>query len=532
MRKRLVLVFVLVISLFFTATLRVFALVTDTETVAESKGSYSVEVSRLRGNIYDCYGNPLTNREQTWKTVCAPTPQGVVAVGDALSPSDAQPLLRQLAEGFPVCFSTPCEMNGDGVLSLPVYKRYSANPSAVHIIGYCDGEYTGVSGIEKAFDVLLRRETPLKVSFACDAQNRVLAGASLQVRDEEYDPVAGVRLTIDRSIQQICEAAGRKYLKTGAIVVLEVETGKIRACVSLPEFDPEDIAASLDASDSPFINRAFTSYDTGSVFKLCVAAAALEQGITSEIYHCSGSTKVGDQTFGCSVDGGHGTVDLKSAIAKSCNTYFIHLGQKVGAKGIYDMARRFGFGTAQEVCTGIKSDAGSLPDVKALQTLPAALANFSFGQGDLLTTPLQIASMIQTIAADGSYYPPVLVESLVGRDGLPYDEILPSVPTKVMSEKNAQFLQECMREVVKSGTGMSAMPETGGAGGKTATAETGWTRNGKKVNHAWFAGFYPGENPEYAIVVLAENGVSGSQSAAPVFKEIANGLAGYVGTGK
>ena len=89
-----------------------------------------------------------------------------------------------------------------------------------------------------------------------------------------------------------------------------------------------------------------------------------------------------------------------------------------------------------------------------------------------------------------------------------------------------------MREVVKSGTGMSAMPETGGAGGKTATAETGWTRNGKKVNHAWFAGFYPGENPEYAIVVLAENGVSGSQSAAPVFKEIANGLAGYVGTGK
>ena len=156
---------------------------------------------------------------------------------------------------------------------------------------------------------------------------------------------AGVMLTLDSSIQRACEAVGIEMVDKGCIVVLDAPTGRVRASVSLPLYDPENVAASIARQDTSLVNRALSAYNVGSVFKPLLAAAALEQGISAqETYECTGSIEVGGHVYRCAYGRGHGTVDMKTALEQSCNCYFVQLGLRLGAQTVYDITKSAGFG--------------------------------------------------------------------------------------------------------------------------------------------------------------------------------------------
>lgn len=163
----------------------------------------------------------------------------------------------------------------------------------------------------------------------------------------------------------------------------------------MPGYDPDNLAASLDAPDSPFLNRVLECYTVGSVFKPVLAAAALEQGTFPE-YECTGAAVIDGQIFRCAADVPHGQIGLEEALEKSCNGYFVRLGQQLGAENLLQAAQRFGFGQEISLAGDLHAASGNLPDAAELAQ-SGQLANFSFGQGSLLASPVQIAAMMNAI---------------------------------------------------------------------------------------------------------------------------------------
>ena len=327
-------------------------------------------------------------------------------------------------------------------------------------------------------------------------------------------------LTLSTEIQSAAETVLRESLEHGAAVVLDAQTGEILAAASVPCFDQNNLAASLGKEGSPFINRAFSAYTVGSTWKLVVAAAAIENGeSTARKYDCKSSIEVEGIDFHCHWEYGHGEIDMPAALRVSCNPYFIDLGLSVGGKKILETAENLGFGAGMELAPGLFSAAGSFPSEAELRS-PAALASFSFGQGKLTATPLQMAALAAAIANGGCAVTPKLV--LGTRDAAGNITFAAEYESnRVMSEATAKKLQKMMISVVEEGSGINAKPESGGAGGKTASAQTGqFDKDGNEIVHAWFVGFYPAESPKYAIAVFAEGMDSGSEFAAPVFKKI------------
>ncbi|MDR1891736.1 MAG: penicillin-binding protein 2 [Oscillospiraceae bacterium] len=522
-RRSAFLYFVLV-ALFVTSAVRLMALSSGSRTAATAQSRLRVEMSLPRGVIYDCNLNRLTNEETRAVAAVPPTAEAVAALRASLSPDAAAAAEKRLADGFPVLVTVPGDFSAHNIPVFQVYTRYSDEQLAAHIIGYLDGEGKGAAGLEAGYDDILAPSGKITVSFPSDARGGALA-LPPTIEFTEIDPFSGIALTLEKDLQALAERVSAKYIKSGAVAILEPSTGKIRAMVSLPGFSPNRVADSLQSSGSPFINRALSAYNVGSVFKLCVAAAALETGALETFQaHCNGIMTFADRTFACMNQKAHGDVQMVDALVQSCNIYFINLGQKIGADPIYTLAHSLGFGQSRRIANGILPDAGVLTDVGILRDQPSALANFSFGQGDLLATPLQIACMVASIADGGKSRFPTLLEGMVDSDGK-LTKTSPEAPAMVLREATALRLKDIMIRVVESGSGKNAQPETGGAGGKTGTAETGWIKDGRKISQAWFAGFYPAEEPKYSIAVIMEDGVSGGSSAAPVFKEIADGIA-------
>lgn len=192
------------------------------------------------------------------------------------------------------------------------------------------------------------------------------------------------------------------------------------------------------------------------------------------------------------------------------------------------MANRLGFGSGMLLAPGMYSADGSLPQQSELE-MPAALANFSMGQGNFLVTPIQVARMVCAVANGGLMPTPRLVKGMVDDRGNVSGSYENAVPDRVFSEDIANTVKNFMIKTVDEGTGMPAKPQNGGAGGKTATAQTGWIKDGQAIDEAWFAGFYPAQTPKYAIVAMCENGSAGGADAGPVFKYIADSLSARCG---
>lgn len=495
---------------------------TDYVSAAQNHSVYDITLAKTRGKIYDRNGEPLAGGTYGYKALVIPSAETSATLFKCLSAEELEKISDSLKGNFPFAVNVPngdCESDGITVYRVP--QRYSENSVAVHLVGYC-GQSGGESGIEWAYnDWLSEAEGKLSVTCRIDASGKSLAGARQEVTDTTANSDKGVMLTIDRNIQNIAETAAADRLECGAVLVLDVENSEILAMVSLPDYDRSNISAVLNDSRSPLINRAISAYNAGSVFKPVVAAAALENDLDpNEIYECTGSVKIGSLNMGCINHTAHGKVSLREAVIHSCNTYFINVSQQTGGSEILKMAQNLGFGQSTELGRNYSAASGTLPSLESL-ALPAELANFSFGQGKLTVTPVQIAGMFAAIARGGEYIEPCVVKGLTDNQLNIISQPIQQTKRKVMNSQTAQILGECLRAAVLEGTAKAGASDSVTSAAKTGTAETGIIRNGRSINQAWYAGYFPYENPKYVCVVLAEGGSSGGSSAGPVFKEIA-----------
>ena len=215
--------------------------------------------------------------------------------------------------------------------------------------------------------------------------------------------------------------------------------------------------------------------------------------------------------------------NMEKALEISCNPYFINLALEIGGEKILETAKNLGFGSPSDFGEGFSSSGGNLPAKGELYS-ETVLASFAFGQGKLLATPIQLAVLSSAIANGGKAVTPKIVLGTYDKGGN-FSETPEYSLNPVMSAKTAKILKGMMINVVENGSGANAKPKNGGAGGKTASAQTGqFNENGEEIIHAWFVGFYPSENPEFAVAVFAEGMESGGDFAAPVFKKICDGI--------
>jgi len=414
-----------------------------------------------------------------------------------------------------------------GVSVIETRKRTGPDMPAAHLIGYTDDSCTfGLAGLEKAYQDILTSGNIVYVQATTDANHKYLDEYGYRLQRVYGENPLSIRLTLDYHMQKLAEEVMDKMVASGAVVIIDILSGDILVLASRPGFNPEDVSAYLDDETQPLFNRAIAGYTPGSIFKVITAAAALENNFnTSRTFECPGFVTIGNQIFKCWSydDGGHGTLDLKNGFAQSCNSYFINLGIFLGAEKMIETAKEFGLGSV----TGINSQkisefAGLLPEFSDLQS-DGNIANLAIGQGKILITPLQAASIAATIANGGIRNSVNIVDCIVNKNGEIIRDLKKKEWKRVISRDTANKLMEMMSATVSIGTGHRAdIGGYGGSAGKTGSAETGMFENGKMIIHAWFTGFFPYVEPKYAMCVFVEDGTGGGTSAAPVFAEIAS----------
>ncbi len=501
---------------------------------AQSQSSYTLNVSKERAVIYDAHFSPLVGTESQWKTAVFPTAENIKPVLDAVS-AQRRENVKTLFEGAgtPFVVETEKEVSAEKAYSFLVSKRYSENQTCVHLIGYTDYQGAGVTGLEKGYEAFLSENgREIKVTGVLNALQQAIAGEEPEVQIYGNGK-AGLVLTIDKRLQQLVEKIGREKLKKGAIVLIDPYSGQIRAMASFPEYSPLDLSNAVkDDENTPLLNRALLSYSVGSTFKVVTAAAALETLGSSYClnrkYTCTGIIDVYGQSFRCHLRTGHGELDLFDGMKLSCNPWFIGLGLETGGKAVLLMAEKFGFGQKIQLAEGITVSAGNLPESSSLSS-PAAVANLSFGQGELLASPVQIARMMAAVINGGKLVSPSLILGTT-EDGTHLLPEAKAVARQVILPETAEQLKAILSYAVMSDDSSGAKPSVTTAGGKTATAQTGrMNKEGVELEHGWFAGYFPADCPQFAAVVLAENEGFGNRSAAPVFAAIADAAAELYG---
>lgn len=421
---------------------------------------------------------------------------------------------------------------------------------------YVRGHFWGKYGVEQKWEQHLKGIDGKRIA-AKDRRGRELsmeeAGRLLQdfrslaLGGKEEIPGNNVRLSIDLGLQQhIAKAFGEQ---SGAVVVMDVNTGLIRAMFNHPAFDPEIFArgirhAEWDAlsnhPDHPLEDKAIRGmYPPGSTYKLFTAAAALELGLVTPktTYTCTGQIRFGNRPYRCWNKNGHGVVDLKKSIQQSCDTYFYNVGLKVGVDRLAEYAKSFGLGSPTGI--GINNEKGGLIPTSEWKRVArreewqeGETLSIAIGQGFDLVTPLQLAVSYAALANGGKVLEPRLVEQVVGPDGKVVSGFEPKVVKQAkISPANLKLLQEGLYSVVNEPGGTAYRTvrlDEIAISGKTGTAQVvAQTERNQKFDdkrfhdHAWFASYAPHENPQIAIAVLVEHGEHGSSAAGPIAKAVA-----------
>ncbi len=525
--KRLAVVNCTLVVLAFLLLCRVYwvGICTQYAASAASQSVSTVALPRHRGNFYDRNGLPLTGTQKSWYALCVPGDSSYVTLFPFVPYEQQQSLYRMRNHAAPFLIEVAQDLTVGGVYTVEGERRYLPLPIAPHLIGYLDGEGHGVSGLERAYDDLLYRagETA-ELSCATTASGTLMAGAQPTRKVTAQGNRQGVALTLDASLQRACEGIAQAGMPRGCILVLDVSSGEILASVSMPDFDPDRVADSIAAGDTSLIDRPYAPFSAGSVFKVVLAAAAYGRGLDWYTWDCVGSTVLDGQTYRCALGRAHGTVNLRGALEQSCNCYFVALGQQLGAAALLDKAGQFGFGSPTALAPGLKSAAGQLPTLEELQA-SGQLALFSFGQGTLTATPLQIAAMMNVVASGGWYLPPRLVRGICDEATGAVTPAEQPAPRRVCNADTARVLRSMLVSVVEDGIGRAAKPLDGGAGGKTGTAQTGqYNADGKELLNYWFAGFYPADSPRFVITVLQDAALEPETPSAALFAQVANAL--------
>lgn len=497
-----------------------------TETASKQQ-TLRLTLQEERAQIYDCNGKSFVNNAIAYRAVALPDPSVIDDLITLGCPLSKEELAGMVEDGKP--FVVDVDYGYSYNYNIHIYQvndRYEENSLASHLIGYCNVDGEGVTGIEKAYnDFLKENGRTIDVVCTVDGLGNYLGGGSLETQSSGSNS-AGVVLTLDATIQEIIERAGSE-IENGAIVVLDADNGEIKAMASFPSFSQNEPASAIkDEETAPMVNRALSQFAIGSSFKIVTAAAALESDISPDFsYNCTGQIDVSGQIYHCHDHSGHGILQMQEAFVHSCNPYFINLGLTVGAEKMRQTASDFGFGREIYLADGIASDRGTLPTLQDLQN-PGELANFSFGQGELTGTPLQTAQMVLSVVNGGATFSPTLVKGVTW-DGENIETTQEeSAPIQAMSEETATQIMDFMEATVLSSE--KAQPATVTAGGKSATAQTGrYDKDGNEIYDTWFCGYFPAENPKYVVSVLLEGGQSGTADAGPIFADIADAISSY-----
>lgn len=500
----------------------IFLIIVNIDSLPSSNtgNTRSIVLSESRGMIYDCNMKKMVNSSSETVTALLPTLQALNSVSPFISQSVQEEITDNIATQKTSVVYTDEFFSENDIKSVSAVKRYSKHQSCVHLIGHLDESGDGAMGLEKAYNSYLSQQKgSLKAVWSVNALGKILYGNGITVKSTNYLSPAGIQLTIDSEVQNIIENTLEEHnITCGASVVIDADTCEILGCASVPTFDPNNPAAALNGSNSPFLNRAISAYSVGSVFKPFVAACAIEKNV--EITHeCTGKINVGSTAFKCYNDTAHGKVTLKTAMEKSCNAFFISLGQKVGADSILTLCKSLGFGEKTELADNFYLKSGYLPSSDEISSLQD-LANLSFGQGKLMASPIQMALAYACFANGGYYRPPTLMKSIIDRDGNVIQGVILPEKIRVLNTSTVNQIDKVLRSVVTDGNGNKAFsPYTDGRG-KTATAQSGWYKDGEEISHTWFCGYFTVNGRKYVAVIFKESGNSGAVDCAPAFKDI------------
>ncbi|MFP5236323.1 MAG: penicillin-binding protein [Acidobacteriota bacterium] len=433
-------------------------------------------------------------------------------------------------------------LNMKGIYFQKEFKRfYPDNQMAAQVLGYVGIDDTGLGGLERKFEPELHGQ-PGKMLTAMDARRRVLVSS-----EREPQPGQSMELTIDENVQFIAERALDHAMETthadnGTVVVQDVYTGQILALAIRPTFNPNDFR---HATPALLRDHAVSDiYEPGSTFKLVTYSAALDQKVTTptDMIDCQGGqiTLAGRVIHDDKSDRGLGVIPVSTALARSSDVAAVKLALKVGPDKFYQYMRAFGFGQKPGI---------ELPgETRGLLRPPSKWSGSSIGSlaigQEVGVTPLQLVSMVSTIANGGVYLPPHVLITGDTQKGLephpfkPGGELpdpLPAGAHRVISAYTAAQMREMMEGVVLHGTGKPAMLNGYSAGGKTGTAQKidPLTHRYSKTMHvASFAGIAPIRNPVISVAVVIDNPKGGkyygTEVSAPVFAEVAQQVLEYL----
>lgn len=444
-----------------------------------------------------------------------------------------------------------------GVLVQAEHKRqYPKGLVAAHVLGmvgeinreqldqwepgrYRAGDVVGQLGVERIYNNAL-------AGLAGDREVQVnSAGRTVRVVNEiPPHPGNALTLTLDLPMQQHAEALLEG--KRGAIVALDVDTGGVLALASAPTYDPNIFARRISTGDwealtndpaRPMQNRALqSSFPPGSIFKLVMAVTGLERGVITPqtTVTCTGGGVYFNQYRRCNAQ--HGTVDLESAIGRSCNVYFYEIGEAAGREAIVEVAERYGLGHRTGIDL-VDEGRGILPTDAWIENRPGSPGNWfpgetiglAIGQGPIDTTPLQLAHAVATLAS-GSSITPHLIAGEEDPSGRPLPALQPERVDVHLNPLHRQAILRGMAAAARAprGTAWRAESDIVTIGGKTGSAQVASldaagpqaTRPEELRNHAWFVGLAPVDDPQVAIAVFVEHGASGGRAAAPLGGEL------------
>ncbi len=524
LEKRIILCYIFAVVMLFVCVLRVCFIAVEPKYSAAAKNESSrvVKINFSRGTIFDSDMERITNKKNVIYAIIFNNPSAIVALSKYFSIDQTEQILSEIkTQGYAIR-TVNDRIDQEGIYCFSAFLHADDSLVAKHTVGYVDSNGRGVCGIEAAFDTTLSGEGYNTISFGFDGRGNLLSGEKPTINYNFSKENSGVKTTLNTKIQQIVEQESVS-ISTGAVIVTEVKTGKIRAMVSRPDYKLSNLYSAVESSQKPLLNRALYTYNIGSVFKPFVAAAGFEEGV-EYFTGCKGYKTIDKMNFTCHKISGHGSVDIGRALKYSCNVFFYEFIQKLGAESVISIAKKAGFESNIYLAKGIVAAAGSLGNTSSLSLSNRALANFSIGQGELMLSPLAITNFYMAIANGGEYKTPSLIEGLVENGKLVSTET-ESASVRVMSSKTANLLKSSLAEVLlEGGTGEQGAPTLTSAAGKTGTAQTGIVKNGKKVTNSWFCGFFPLEEPKYAVTLLWENSFGGVSS---VFASIADQITKY-----
>ncbi|MBI5547578.1 MAG: penicillin-binding protein 2, partial [Deltaproteobacteria bacterium] len=451
------------------------------------------------------------------------------------------------------------DLAGVDVVIAP-HRRYRHGTLAAHVLGYMNeisgdelagfeaqgtthgyqlGDYIGRRGVERRFEGDLRG-TDGTIKSVVDAKGRKNPDSDFLLADIDWLTPAksghNLVLSLSLPLQQVAEKAFERAT-AGAIVAVDVNTGFLLAVVSKPAYDPNKLTGRITRAElkaisedplEPLIFRvAQQHYHPGSTFKVVTALAGLEQGIISSTTgaSCNGGYSLGKRRWRCHKDSGHGLVNLHTALAWSCDTFFYQAGDRMGVDPIADISRKLGLGRVPGLDLSPETP-GVVPSVEYHNRITPGgytkglALNTSIGQGDNNVSPLQLAMAYAAIGNGGTLYKPQVVRRIEDGEGHLVRAIEPVVAGKLdIKPQSLALVVDGLRAVVNEpgGTAYSKRPKGLDVviAGKTGTAQVialGEKRVKKDQmeyftrDHAWFAAFAPADAPEIAVVVLNEHG--------------------------